>query len=368
MALFMDFHKFEGKITIDDIKAAHMADQAVQDQFGVKYLQFWVNEEAGTVFCLTEGPDKEACEKVHRMAHGNVACALVEVEPGFYRAFMGDGTKVDHGLVHLGDGSLDLGYRFIVIVSVRGVTTVRSSGNIVRSQPAHARNSVRAKISESNGRDMKWGDGDNLIGVFNDSTTSIRCALEIQKDLIKIQESEPGISFKIGIGAGQPVTKDGEFFTEAIKLANHMTNIAQEGQIVVSSLVKNLCKDEALLSGKNSSISVLGEPEESFVSNLLSIAEEKLADDGFTIETLCLHLGLSRPQLYRKITSLTGRAPNDLLRDIRMDKAINHLKRNAGNISEVALEVGYSNASYFSKCFLEKFGCTPSEFVEASKN
>jgi AraC-like DNA-binding protein len=72
-------------------------------------------------------------------------------------------------------------------------------------------------------------------------------------------------------------------------------------------------------------------------------------------------MGMSRPQLYRKTTSLTGKSPNDFIKEIRMRKAWHLLKLKKGNISEVALEVGYSNPSYFSKIFHESFGCTPSE-------
>ena len=352
MPLYMDFHKFD-HITIEEVQNAHLADQSVQDKYGVTYHQFWVNAEAGTVFCLTEGPDKETCQAVHQEAHGNIACALVEVEPGYFKMLMGEGHKVNHGLVQKEDGSLDLGYRFILVVSIRGLTKVAvSNDQHMKRTPDEARKLTTQKITEFKGRLLKLASDDNLIGVFSDAAVAVRCALQIQTNLIN--GTETGIIFKIGIGGGQPVTKNGEFFVEAVQLSNRLSNIAQEKQILVSSLVKNLCENDGLLSGK--SIKALEELDEDFVSNLLTIIETRLADDGFTIEMLCQHVGLSRPQLYRKITSLTGRAPNDLVRDLRMDKAFTLLKRKSGNISEVALEVGYNNASYFAKCFSEKFG------------
>ncbi len=367
MPLFMDFHKFD-HITIEDVVKCHLADQSVQDKYGVKYLQFWVNQEAGTVFCLTEGPDKESCQAVHQEAHGNIACALVEVERGHFDMLMGEGRKENHGMVQQEDGSLDLGYRFILVVSIRGIAKIAGSkDHHTKRTPDRARKLVAQNISAFKGREVKWPADNNLIGVFNDSSAAVRCALQIQHTLILPKDSEPDITFKIGIGAGQPVTKDGEFFTNAIRLATELNNIAQENQILISSLVKKLCEDEILVQKNKSFLKVLEEPDEGFVSSLLKITDTKLGDDGFTIESLSHDIGISRPQLYRKITSLTGRSPNDLMRDLRMDKAFNLLMRKSGNISEVALEVGYNNASYFAKCFSEKFGCTPSEFVEASK-
>ncbi|MEP7317673.1 MAG: nickel-binding protein [Panacibacter sp.] len=120
------FHKFEN-VTIEAVKTAHIADIGVQDQYGVKYHQFWVNEDEGTVFCLVEGPDKKTCELVHQMAHGNVACALTEVETGLYEKMMGRNISVDHGHVQHADGTIDQGYRNILLVSVYGITRATHS-------------------------------------------------------------------------------------------------------------------------------------------------------------------------------------------------------------------------------------------------
>jgi hypothetical protein len=97
MPLFMDYH-IVSDISIDAVKRGHMADRSVQDKHGVKYIQFWVNQEAGTIFCLIEAPDKESCEAVHQEAHGNIACNIVKVESGFYKLVMGESPKVDHGI------------------------------------------------------------------------------------------------------------------------------------------------------------------------------------------------------------------------------------------------------------------------------
>ena len=69
MPLFMDLHKaddYDVKPTVEEIKRNHIADLAVQHKYGVKFLQYWINEEPGLVFCLMEGPDKESCAAVHR--------------------------------------------------------------------------------------------------------------------------------------------------------------------------------------------------------------------------------------------------------------------------------------------------------------
>ena len=357
MPLFMDFHKIEN-ITVDDVVSAHMADIAIQEKYGVKYHQFWVNQEAGTIFCLTEGPNKEACQLVHQLAHGNIACALTEVESGTYKMFMGDSQQVDHGIVKKQDGSIDLGYRNILVASIRGITCAGDSKDLQLLQiPEWAKRIVSEKITQLNGREVKWETDDSLIGVFNEATDAVKCASQIQNILLAY-DHEPKVVFKIGLSADQPVTKDGEFFTKAIKLAHRLSNTAEDNQILISSLVKKLCGE---IVPSTSLVKYLDLSEEQFASNLLDITDGNLSNNNFSIESMCKDIGVSRPQLYRKITSLTGRAPNEFLRDLRMERALSLLKQKAGNVAHVALEVGYNNPSYFAKCFSNKFGCTPSE-------
>ena len=352
MPLYMDFHKFAG-VTIEEVKKAHMADLAVQEKYGVKYHQFWVNQEAGTIFCLTEGPDMETCEMVHRLAHGNVACAMTEVEPGYYKVFMGEGHRIDHGIVRNNDGSMDQGYRSILAVLVQPVTTPDAA---TRQLSNSAGQLVVQKFNEFNGRQLLRSADERYIGVFNDVTRAVACARNIRNGLL---DHYPGVLFRAGLSTGQPVTEDGQFFTKALAVASRLSAIAREKQVLLCSLTAVLRGAEDV-AGDDPSISALTSSEEEFATSLMVVAEGNLSSETFTIDSLCRELGVSRPRLYRKVTSLTGRSPNDLLKDLRMERALTLLKRKTGNISEIALEVGYSNPSYFARCFARKFGCSPS--------
>jgi len=73
MPLYMDVHTIEGGVAADDVAAAHQADLATQTPHGVRYLKYWLDEEAGRIFCLVDAPDAEAAHAVHREAHGLVA-------------------------------------------------------------------------------------------------------------------------------------------------------------------------------------------------------------------------------------------------------------------------------------------------------
>ena len=365
MPLYMDFHKIEN-LTVEAVKTAHIADVAIQEKYGVRYHQFWVNELAGTVFCLMEGPDKESCEAVHHEAHGNIACAMSEVEPGFYEKLMGKDHKLDYGHVQHINGTVDLGYRNILVVSVYGITTAKNSQDLsLLLTPHWARKLVIDKFSMFNGREIKWDIDDSLIAIFNDSTTAVRCALQLQKELVESKIKNPAIFFKIGISAAQPVTKEGDFFTEAIRLAHRLSNIANNNQVLISSLVKKLCKEDLLLSNNHLTKS-LTHAEEDFLSKLLNTSEAKLAGQDFDLNNLSSGICVSRPQLYRKITALTGKSPHHFMLDLRMDKALALLTQKNNNIAEIAYQTGFNSPSYFTKCFTEKFGCSPSLFAKVN--
>ena len=81
MPTYMDVHDIPG-VKAEDVAGAHAADVAIQDQYGVNYKSYWVNEGEGKVFCLVDSPDKESAARVHREAHGLEAHTLYEVELG----------------------------------------------------------------------------------------------------------------------------------------------------------------------------------------------------------------------------------------------------------------------------------------------
>jgi hypothetical protein len=82
MALFMDVHTMDGGVAVGDVANAHAADLKTQDDYGVKYLGYWVSEADGKIFCLVDAPDAETANTVHREAHGLVADEIHPVAEG----------------------------------------------------------------------------------------------------------------------------------------------------------------------------------------------------------------------------------------------------------------------------------------------
>lgn len=101
--------------------------------------------------------------------------------------------------------------------------------------------------------------------------------------------------------------------------------------------------------------------EQDFLRKVKAIVQEHLGDEKFTVEILATQVGFSRSQLHRKLKAITGKSANYIIREYRLLEANEILKARKMTVSETAYAVGYSNLSYFTKSFKEKFGYLPSE-------
>ena len=101
-----------------------------------------------------------------------------------------------------------------------------------------------------------------------------------------------------------------------------------------------------------------------FINRLNDEIDKNISDSDFSIESLTDKLYISRSNLQRKLKSICGYTPGDYLRTYRLKKATQLLIEDGLRINEVAYEVGFSSASYFTRCFVKQFGMLPKDFVK----
>ena len=104
--------------------------------------------------------------------------------------------------------------------------------------------------------------------------------------------------------------------------------------------------------------------DEKFLSNIIRLIEDHLSDADLNVNALCELSGISNKQIYRKIKQLTGMSPVEYIKSIRMKKAAMLLQQKKFTVAEVMYMVGFSNHSYFSKCFQAEFGKTPKQYMQ----
>lgn len=98
-----------------------------------------------------------------------------------------------------------------------------------------------------------------------------------------------------------------------------------------------------------------------FYNRFLSLFEQQMGNPDLNVESIASEMGLERTQLYRKIKAITNYSPVELMRQMRLKKARALLTSTEKSISEICYEVGFSTPAYFTKCYREQFGETPSE-------
>ncbi|MEZ4919958.1 MAG: ATP-binding protein [Saprospiraceae bacterium] len=101
--------------------------------------------------------------------------------------------------------------------------------------------------------------------------------------------------------------------------------------------------------------------DERFLEKVYAAIQKELDNEFFSVEDLAEAVSFSRSQLHRKLKGLTGKSPTELIRECRLNQAKLLLEQGVGNVSEIAIQVGYSSVSYFTRSFKQVFGILPSE-------
>jgi len=130
-------------------------------------------------------------------------------------------------------------------------------------------------------------------------------------------------------------------------------------------VLRDLWQTTTSVQEENQNEQIVTDP---FLENFRSVIEKRLADSDLSVEDIASDMALSRVQLYRKVKTLTGESPVEQLRKARLVRGRQLLATTAKSISEVAYEVGFSAPSYFTKCFRDEFGISPSDLKITGKD
>ncbi len=104
--------------------------------------------------------------------------------------------------------------------------------------------------------------------------------------------------------------------------------------------------------------------DEKFIIKVNEIIVKHIAEEEFNMEEFSEELYMSRMQVHRKLKALTGKSANRYVRSFKLQKAKKMIEEKQGNISEIAYSLGFGSPAYFTKCFKDQFGYSPSEIVE----
>lgn len=238
MPIFMDVHPDLGDATPEDVAEAHRRDLAIQDQFGVQFLSYWVNGPDGKAFCLAESPDADSLVSCHKAAHGLMPHELIEVSAPMLSGFLGDTSK-DADERAMVEGDYDTGLRAIMFTDIEGSTDVSTKHGDATAVELVRRHDgiVRAALDGGDGREVKH-TGDGVLASFTSVSRAVHAAVSIQSATIEDQDLP--LRIKIGLSAGEPVQDSNDLFGVAVNLAARICAHASGKQTLVSGTVRDL--------------------------------------------------------------------------------------------------------------------------------
>ena len=103
-----------------------------------------------------------------------------------------------------------------------------------------------------------------------------------------------------------------------------------------------------------------------FIDKLDTVIEENMSNESFCVEDLSSFLFLSNSQIYRKVKQKTGLSPSNYIQKKRLEQAEILIRQTNLPISQIAYQLGFNTASYFSRCFSDVYGYPPSELRKST--
>ena len=364
MPIYLDLHEMPDGVTAEHVAEMHQADLKIEHEYKCRGLTYWCDEKRQTAFCLIEAPNKKALKDLHTQAHGDVPLKIIEVDDNIVESFLGrikDPEKSKNTKLNIIN---DPAFRILMVIETNNyINNLQANQSNLFVQKFH--DNISKTLKKFNGHIVKNNTNSYLVS-FKSVTDSVLCALKIKFQKYNTPNSSPSThKLNIALSSGVPVTTNREnIFEDTITLATRMCNIVKE-QLVTTNEVKLLYESENRNTAIDDGIIKILKPnEEKFLTQLIDFIEKVWNRPNFNVNDFSKALGLSKSQLYRKLTNLTGQSPNNFIKEFRLHKAINLMHKQYGNISEIAFETGFNSAAYFSKCFLEKYGMLPSKYIQ----
>ena len=372
MPIFMDRHDIRG-VTAQQVAAIHQQDLKIEHKYGCRALTYWFDERRGTAFCLIEAPERDAVVKMHGEAHGQVPNRIIEVEDRLVELFLG---RIQDPETVLTDGPSDYpvfedtAFRILMVIQIRNESRLKAGMGMKKALELIKEFNalVHSEIRKHNGRRAERA-GRGGIATFTSPHEAVECAAGISEMIDQFNHGtgvQP-IEVVMGLAAGEPVTDSDTLFGETIQLAGRLCLIGEEAdvRINITPAVHTLylqTRSEQIPAGKR--IKLLKPEEESFLSRLMNVIDTNWNRETFNTADLGRRMGMSKSQLYRKTKTLTGYAPGDLIRNIRLNESVKLIEQQTDNIAGIAYAAGFGNPSWFSQCFRRHTGVTPSEYVK----
>lgn len=115
-------------------------------------------------------------------------------------------------------------------------------------------------------------------------------------------------------------------------------------------------------------IDMMSQQDRRFLERLTEFMERNIDNGDLVVDDLVHEMAVSRSVFFKKLKSLTGLAPIEFIKEMRVKRAAQLIETGEFNMTQIAYMVGINDPRYFSKCFKQRFGMTPTEYKDRQKS
>jgi class 3 adenylate cyclase len=270
MPLYMDRHNVPGA-TAQDVAAAHVKDLELGPEYGVQFISYWFDPQAGAAFCFANAPSTDVMEAVHAASHGLVPAEIIGVSEADVMRFLGRIHEPES------DTELTSPFRTILFTDLEGSTTLLDSLGQAEFVPLLREHDlmIRRALVMWRGREVKH-TGDGFLASFVDVTDALQCSLAVTRSFDErlLADSGPALKVRIGLAAGEPVDHNDDIFGAAVTLANRICAAAVPGHVLVSDVVHDLGVGHGFIFDGGSDRLLKGFSHPAHLYELIGVADE----------------------------------------------------------------------------------------------
>lgn len=360
MPIYMDRHDVSKEVTAENVAMLHQEDLKVQDRFNCRGLTYWFDDKRKMAFCLVEAPNVESVHDMHSHAHGEVPHSIIEVDARLVESFLGrmEDPKAysSNELIIIDEPA----FRFLLSVKLHIGELNKNQSNGLASNILDYKFKVIEQVNNMQGTVVRQ-DGRNLLISFTNAKDAIHCGLVISK---VSEKAYPYLGLSIGLDAGLPVEGNKSIFEDTIKTSKRLCELKRGFSI--SRAVLKMYQDEQSDSIPNTiEIKIVDTTVMTFFNTLFNTLESNFSNSELKMDTFTCNLRCSKSQIYRNSIGLLGSSLNTYLNNYRLEQSLDMMMNGLKSVSEIAFLCGFSSSSYYSKCFLKRYGISPKVFINA---
>ncbi len=360
MSLYIDRHELNGTVSADEFARDNVNDIKVQHKFNCRKISYWFDENNKTAFCLFEAPNIECIRAMHKHVHGDIPNQIIEVDQQTVDTVLNELLTTQDNKVNIDDVS---DTAFTTIMATTFETNELNTINTQKVKKFYSKSALEL-IHRFNGNIISQ-TGSSFLVAFHSGAAATNCALKMNKSFHSFEGKKDQCHIiKTGLsGCVRQTNKPGAYI-ETIKLAKRLCYLSRS-KILMTLEVRNLYLNEGrkgIMEGEG--IKLISPDDVKFITILMNYMERNWKDQNLQVSHFQNELACSKSQIYRKMMSLMGQSPNSFIKEYRLNRSKDLLRKKSGNISEIAFDSGFSSPSYFSKCFQKEYGIKPSEYFQ----